>query len=600
MSEETPHNPQKPEAPQPSTDESAPSTEATQAAPPLPASVPVERRSKPRLDRRRWKRPAEPSADETVKETIESIVIAFILAFVFRAFIVEPFIIPTGSMAPTMLGAHAQITCPSCGYDFDIGLDQSSIDEEGHMPITSADCPMCHYEVTTALGTKARSGDRILVNKFSYHLSDPARWDVVVFKAPQDETVNGIPAPRSNFIKRLVGLPGERVVLIDGNVYIAPAGTNKFRIARKTDPLENPHWEKIQRAVWQPIYHSQYVPIQDARATGPQRDNLHAWRVPWIAESGDWDLGTDRRPSRVYTFAGGKGDIRFKMAGDYGTPQYNSQQNKYPYNQVSGSTNPIEDIRLSAAFTPETATAKLTLSTTARLDKPGNGPETLAASLDTDGNLKLSAIDAEGVSRNLGDAIKLNPLKQGIATEVELWFVDDEASVWINGERKLVYRIDLAWDKIAARHAQDFEPRISIAVESDGPVVLRRIELDRDLYYDPSGYTTNGFSRAEAKRVNGTIDVGDFPLDLRDHTSTHDAELFCLGDNQPASKDGRDWSGVNAWVKERYFNGERRLGVVPRSLLVGRAFMVYYPAPHGFSAQGKGVLPDFGRMRFVH
>ena len=40
----------------------------------------------------------------------------------------------------------------------------------------------------------------------------------------------------------------------------------------------------------------------------------------------------------------------------------------------------------------------------------------------------------------------------------------------------------------------------------------------------------------------GKIEVGDFPLDLRTETSTHDAELFCLGDNQPASKDGRDWS----------------------------------------------------------
>ena len=566
--------------------------------------VPVERRVKPRADRRRKRRPNEPTTDETVKETIESIVIAFILAFVFRAFVVEPFIIPTGSMAPTMLGTHAQIACPSCGYQFDVGVDQSSLGSESLIPTTSADCPMCNYGITTALGTKARSGDRILVDKFSYHLSDPARWDVVVFKAPQDESVNGIPAPRSNFIKRLIGLPGERVVLLDGNVYIAPAGTNDFAIARKTDPLANRHWEKIQRTVWQPIYHSQYVPIEDARETGPGRDSLHAWRVPWVVESGDWDLGSARRPSRVYRFQGGKGEIEFQIAGkDYGTPKYNSQQNKYPYNQPrsGGSTNPIEDIRLAAAFIPKTDKAALTLATTARLDRPGRGAETLSATLTMDGILALNAVDAQGATRALGKPVELGALLSEASTHVELWFVDDEASVWINGERKLVYRFDLAWDQIAKRLPQDYSPTVSISIESDGPVELRRVELDRDLYYDPSGgYATNDYARAEARRVDGILEIGDEPLELREQTRASDAEYFCLGDNQPASKDGRDWSGVNGWVQERYFNGARRLGVVPGSLLVGRAFMVYYPAPHGFSDQGKGVLPDFGRMRFVH
>ena len=577
MTQDTPSNPQSP-------------AEPTEAEPGKPGF----------FERRKTPRPPEPTTDETVKETIESIVIAFILAFVFRAFIVEPFIIPTGSMAPTMLGAHAQIGCPSCGYHFDVGVDQSQLNSEALLPITSVDCPMCNYEVTTDLGTKARSGDRILVDKFSYHVNAPSRWDVVVFKAPQAQGVNGVPAPRSNFIKRLVGLPGERIVLLDGNVFTAPAGTNDFAIARKTDPLTNRHWEKIQRAVWQPIYHSQYVPIEDGRADAPGRDTIHAWRVPWVVESGKWDLGSDRRPKRVYRFDGGSGEILFKMSGAYGTPQYNSQQNKYPYNQAAGSTNPIEDVRLAAAFTPMTPNAKLTLATTARLERPGSGPETLAATLDTKGLLELVALSEDGTARPMGEQHQLDPLKQGIATNIELWFVDDEASVWINGERKILYRVDLAWDQVAKRQPMDRAPRISLSVQSDGPVELRRVELDRDLYYDPSGYTTNSYARAQARRINGALELGDAPLDLRIQTSTHDAELFCLGDNQPASKDGRDWSGVNGWVQQRYFDGDERLGVVPRSLLVGRAFMVYYPAPHGFSPQGKGVLPDFGRMRFVH
>ena len=48
---------------------------------------------------------------------------------------------------------------------------------------------------------KKYNGDRILVNKYIYTYSEPQRWDVVVFKFPGNAQIN--------YIKRLVGLPGE-------------------------------------------------------------------------------------------------------------------------------------------------------------------------------------------------------------------------------------------------------------------------------------------------------------------------------------------------------------------------------------------------------
>ena len=51
-----------------------------------------------------------------IRETIESIVVAFVLAFLFRTFEAEAFVIPTGSMAPTLMGKHKDLTCPECGY----------------------------------------------------------------------------------------------------------------------------------------------------------------------------------------------------------------------------------------------------------------------------------------------------------------------------------------------------------------------------------------------------------------------------------------------------------------------------------------------------
>src|SRR5579862_1349252 len=65
------------------------------------------------------------SVETSVKDTIESILVAFILAFIFRAFVVEAFVIPTGSMAPTLMGAHMRFRCPDCGYHFDVNFNNS-------------------------------------------------------------------------------------------------------------------------------------------------------------------------------------------------------------------------------------------------------------------------------------------------------------------------------------------------------------------------------------------------------------------------------------------------------------------------------------------
>ncbi len=82
----------------------------------------------------------QPIHQEGVKDTFESIVVALILAFVFRAFIVEAFVIPTGSMAPTLYGVHGMQTCTHCGTVYAFGLKE-------HPDIISRDrprdCPNC-------------------------------------------------------------------------------------------------------------------------------------------------------------------------------------------------------------------------------------------------------------------------------------------------------------------------------------------------------------------------------------------------------------------------------------------------------------------------
>ena len=166
-----------------------------------------------------------------VRETVESIVIAFVLAFLFRTFEAEAFVIPTGSMAPTLQGRHKDIVCPQCGYSYRVSASAEVDNHTGARIagcyVDETTCPMCNYKLhINPEDPKLRAeypsynGDRIIVNKFAYDLSDPKRWDVVVFKYPEDAQVN--------YIKRLVGLPNEQFRVVHGDIYTAPLDSQNF------------------------------------------------------------------------------------------------------------------------------------------------------------------------------------------------------------------------------------------------------------------------------------------------------------------------------------------------------------------------------------
>lgn len=62
-----------------------------------------------------------------------------------------------------------------------------------------------------------RTGDQLFGNRLAYWNRDPARFDIIIFYFPDDET--------QRFIKRVIGLPGETVEIRDGKVYIDGADT---------------------------------------------------------------------------------------------------------------------------------------------------------------------------------------------------------------------------------------------------------------------------------------------------------------------------------------------------------------------------------------
>ena len=178
---------------------------------------------------------------ESLLETLESILVAFVLAFVFRAFIIEAFVIPTGSMAATLYGAHAEVTCTDCGYRFAVGAEGPQ-GSEVKAPTTCV-CPNC-FLVQNVTNPHVFSGDRILVLKYLYDFQAPQRWDVMVFHNPND--------PSQNYIKRVVALPNETIELKYGNVTI------DGQIARKPD--------KAQDALWMLVHDTRYQPHRNRLA----------------------------------------------------------------------------------------------------------------------------------------------------------------------------------------------------------------------------------------------------------------------------------------------------------------------------------------------
>ena len=241
-------------------------------------------------------KPAEPAPQpDGVREIVETIVFVVVLVLMLKSFAAEAFVIPTGSMAVTLLGDEKTAVCPQCGYSFPVNASQQ-VDPRGGRPIwiRACICPNCREHIhfvphqdTRLFGLftirgpfydpetrqerggpaapdeivdpDANSGDRVLVSKFAYDLFDtaPDREDVVVFKYPGDESfphtgpfLDGV---AMNYIKRLVGLSGETIAIHNGNLYVlAPdKGPQYDDLKGVTDPAQR---AELAKQLWQKKY----------------------------------------------------------------------------------------------------------------------------------------------------------------------------------------------------------------------------------------------------------------------------------------------------------------------------------------------------------
>jgi signal peptidase I len=111
-----------------------------------------------------------------------------------------------------------------------------------------------------------RSNQYLLVNKVSYMLGEPQRGDIVVFRFPQD--------PRRDFIKRVVGLPGEEVEVRGGTVFVNGRALDERYIASRP----------------QYPYAKKRVPSNEYFVLGDNRNNSHDSHV-WDFLPRDYMIG---------------------------------------------------------------------------------------------------------------------------------------------------------------------------------------------------------------------------------------------------------------------------------------------------------------------
>lgn len=117
--------------------------------------------------------------------------------------LVVPVTVDGSSMAPTLEGPHWIYRCDACQEAFSIGFDQAA-------PDMAAECPGCGRLVERAVGSDT-VGDRLIVDRTAFSFRRPRRWEIVVFRSPVDGQLS---------VKRVAGLPGERVALANGEVLI--------------------------------------------------------------------------------------------------------------------------------------------------------------------------------------------------------------------------------------------------------------------------------------------------------------------------------------------------------------------------------------------
>jgi len=527
------------------------------------------------------------------RESIESFVVVFV-AFLVFSLEAEGFVIPTGSMAPTLMGRHKEIVCPECGDVYTVNAD-CEVDSSGSGAATGirvvwGTCQNCRF-TTRVDDAPSVSGDRIYTMKKDLALPllpqagrvGPGRWEVAVFRLPED--------PQVRYIKRLVGMPDEIIRIQQGDIWRRPSkGSEPFQRLRR--PIA--HQLAMQALVYDDSHRA--VSLRDDPGWRRWVPGPEAWTEPepgtytclgsgqgWselryrhvVPDPEQWEairtarpLAVPPRPTLVTDFSSYNTDlspqgrpVRRFAARPWFQPHWVGDLTmscRVDVRQAAGR------LRLELIKAGESNRCEIDLST---------GQATLARGQRTVGQPVHTLINKTGTHlvtfANVDDRLTL--LVDGLLPFGDGRLCEPEGS-WT---RSVPATADLEPARIAAQGAN---------------LEVTQLVLKRDIYYtlQPGEFDQINPDDLPQEGPRGFFDLLADPARYaslgpppgRDYPLGPGRYLM-LGDNSPWSRDGRAWGR-----KDQIDQGDpdsgwddsgRESWEVPESLIIGKAFCVYWP-----------------------
>lgn len=571
---------------------------------------------------------------QVFRETLESLAVAFILALLFKSFVADAFIIPTGSMAPTLMGAHKDIQCSECGYQYQSGASEefdSSTGARKEVRVVQTICPLCRQRDTMDMEKNSNhttfSGDRILVSKLAYALGTPKRWQVIVFKF--------IEIAKQNYIKRCVGLPGETLKIWHGDIYVKDSKDSEglssvqtqdgYRIARKpasvvvatlqsvadTKHLSAPFGDGLVPDYWQDA--SQGAGSKWETTIKPTTSNRTS-RYSWSAKVSEVPSDTTamlRFRQRVLEPGAAKptSPDDFRFITDF------TAYNQKTFLTPSGRTDMIESDGahwvgdLAGQWRVSTAKGTQTLE----LLLVEGGVEFLCQIDLSTGKATAKAIyegqaisvfeNSDSKAKGLSDKLEAStPIRAGSTHTIRYANVDDALRLWVDG-RLIPWGSEGGYSISAAvanyrhlpRHTTqnplDAAP-LGIGIRG-GSGSIDRAQVFRDIFY-----TANVAGGSLSSRYDEPVNVRNTKDSYRQAAGDKQQELssdglvfklgpedyFPMGDNTQASSDARMWNN-------RAEPGQ------PGRLMIGRAVMVFWP--HYWYYGKIPFIPNFQRIGLI-